>query len=190
MLPSSTRQPLVPLMPPEEMDASFRTLHDAACARLGFERVHSLQAMAHGGDLAAAAREFLNTAWTLGSLDKRMRILIRLTVSSANECRYCTAHQIHLLVDRLKLPEALVTAVTSGDDDRLEGRERAAVRFARSYTFSPGNIPADVTQDLKVHFSAREIVEIAVVAGAMAMLNGFNDGLAVPLEQDAEEMTG
>lgn len=178
-------QPLVPLLPPEKMSPAFKRLHDAGKERLGFANVNSLQAMAHGGELAAAAREFLNAAWNVGSLDKRLRILIRLAVSSANECRYCTAHQIHLLVDRLKLPEYLVTAVTRAEDDRLEGRERAAVRFARGYTFSPGNVPADVQADMKRHFTPQEIVEIVVVAGGMAMLNGFNDGLGVPLEEEA-----
>jgi hypothetical protein len=33
--------------------------------------------------------------------------------------------------------------------------------------------------------STEEIVEIAVVAGGMGMLNGFNDGLGVPLEDEA-----
>lgn len=185
MQKSIAKAQLVPLVPPEQMSPAFKKLHDGAKERLGFTNVNSLQAMAHGGELAAAAREFLNAAWTLGSLDKRTRILIRLTVSSANECRYCTAHQIHLLVDRLKLPETLVSAVTRQKDDELDGRDRAVVRFARAYTFSPGNLPDDVTDDLKRHFSAQEIVEIVVVAGGMAMLNGFNDGLGVPLEEEA-----
>ena len=179
------RQPLVPLLAPEKMSPAFKKLHDAGKERLGFANVNSLQAMAHGGELAAAAREFLNAAWNIGSLDKRLRILIRLAVSSANECHYCTAHQIHLLVDRLKLPESLVAAVTRQEDDQLEGRERAAVRFARAYTFSPGNVPQDIQDDMRKLFSAQEIVEIVVVVGGMSMLNGFNDGLGVPLEDGA-----
>lgn len=179
------KAPLVPLLAPEKMSTAFRKLHDAGKERLGFANVNSLQAMAHGGELAAAAREFLNAAWNLGSLDKRLRILIRLAVSSANDCRYCTAHQIHLLVDRLKLPAELVTAVTRAEDDKLVGKDRAVVRFARAYTFSPGNVPADVQDDMKKHFNSQEIVEIVVVAGGMSMLNGFNDGLGVPLEEEA-----
>lgn len=179
------RKPLVPLVAPELMSPAFKKLHDESMERLGFTRVNSLQAMAHGGELAAAARDFLSRAWSLGSLDKRLRILIRLAVSTANDCRYCTAHQIHLLVDRLKLSESLVTAITKADDDQLEGRDRAVVRFARHYAYGPGSVPDDVRRDLQELFSPQEIVEIVVIAGGMSMLNGFNDGLGVPLEDDA-----
>ena len=54
--------------------------------------VNSLHAFAHSDDLGGTAGDFLETALDRGSLTRQRRLLIRMTMSSANQCRSYMAH--------------------------------------------------------------------------------------------------
>src|SRR6266478_4122075 len=60
-------------------------------AQLGAS-VNSLHAFAHSDDLGGTAGGFLETALDRGSLTRQRRLLIRMTMSSANQCRSYMAH--------------------------------------------------------------------------------------------------
>ena len=83
---------------------------------------------------------------TLGSLSREMRLLIRLAVSNANQCRYCTAHQKHQLIG-LGVAAPKIAAVAHTESDGLSPRERAAVRFAQAITIDAGDIQAEVAAE-------------------------------------------
>lgn len=178
-------QPLVPIPTHDELSPAFQERSRRATELLGVP-VNSVFAFAHAEDLGGAARDFFSAAMTLGSLSREMRLLIRLAVSNANECRYCTAHQRHQLV-HLGVPELKMAAVGKGGDG-LDPRERAAVRFAQAMTFDAGNIPDDVATDFVARFSPQERIEVVIVATTMGMLNKCNDSLRVPLEAAFEPL--
>ena len=52
-------------------------------------------------------------------------------------------------------------------------------------TRDAGNVPEPVYAALTTHFSEQERVEVTVIAAAMNMMNIVNDGLRLPLEDEA-----
>lgn len=183
---SSAAEPLVPVVPYDDLSPAFQARSRQAKERLGVQ-INSVHACAHSEDLGGAARDFLSSAMTLGSLSREMRLLIRLAVSNANQCRYCTAHQKHQLVG-LGVPAPKIAAVGHPESGSLNPRERAAVRFAQAMTVDAGDIPDEIAVDFVEQFTAQERVEIVVVASAMGMLNKINDSLRVPLESEFEPL--
>ena len=182
----SVGDPLVPIVPYDELSPAFQVRSRQAKERLGVQ-INSVHACAHAEELGGAARDFLSSAMTLGSLSRELRLLIRLAVSNANQCRYCTAHQKHQLIG-LGMPAAKIAAIGDPEAGTLSPRERAAVRFAQAMTLDAGGIPPAIAADFVAQFTPQERVEIVVVASAMGMLNKINDALRVPLESEFEPL--
>lgn len=180
-------EPLVPIPAHDALSPAFQERSRRATALLGVP-INSVLAFAHAEDLGGAARDFFSAAMTLGSLSRELRLLIRLAVSTANECRYCQAHQRHQL-SQLGVAESKLAAVSNGGEE-LEPREQAAVRFAQAMTFDAGNIPAAVAEAFVARFSPQERIEVVTVAATMGMLNKCNDALRVPLEAEFESLVG
>jgi AhpD family alkylhydroperoxidase len=183
---STTVDPIVPIPPFEELSPAFQARSRRGTARLGVT-VNSVHAFAHSEELGGATRDFFESVAKLTSLSNELRLLIRLAVATANQCRYCTAHQRHQLAG-LGVSETKIAAIWKPETDELSPRERAAVRFAQAITIDAGGIPADVYADFVREFTPKERVEVAIVATAMGMLNKLNDGLRVPLESEFEPL--
>jgi AhpD family alkylhydroperoxidase len=183
---STVADPIVPIVPFDELSPAFQARSRQAEQRLG-ARINSVHACAHAEELGGAARDFLSSSMTLGSLPRELRLLIRLAVANVNQCRYCTAHQRHQLVE-LGVPAVKLAALGEPDSDALSLRERAAVRFAQAMTTDAGGIPPAVYAEFIEHFTPQERVEVTIVACAMDMLNKINDALRVPLETEFEAL--
>lgn len=177
---------IVPIPSFEELSPAFQARALRGRERLGVN-VNSLHAFAHSEELGGATRDYFEAVAKLTVLPSELRLLIRLAVATANQCRYCTAHQRHQLA-ALGVTEAKMAAIWQPDADALSARERAAVRFAQAITLDAGNIPDAVYADFMREFTPQERVEVAIVATAMGMLNKLNDGLRVPLESEFEPL--
>ncbi|MGE3280075.1 MAG: carboxymuconolactone decarboxylase family protein [Alphaproteobacteria bacterium] len=178
--------PIVPIPSFEELSPAFQARARRGRERLGVN-VNSLHAFAHSEALGGATRDYFEAVAALTSLPNELRLLIRLAVATANQCRYCTAHQRHQLAG-LGVSEPKMAAIWQPDSDELSPRERAAVRFAQAITLDAGGIPEPVYADFVREFTPKERVEVAIVATAMGMLNKLNDGLRVPLESEFEPL--
>lgn len=183
---SATADTIVPIPSYDELSPAFQARSRRGTARLGVT-VNSVHAFAHSEELGGATRDFFESVATLTSLPNELRLLIRLAVATANQCRYCTAHQRHQLAG-LGVSEAKMAAIWKPDADGLSPRERAAVRFAQAITLDAGAIPEPVYAEFIQEFTPKERVEVAIVATAMGMLNKLNDGLRVPLESEFEPL--
>jgi uncharacterized peroxidase-related enzyme len=183
---NSHSDPIVPIPDFEDLSPAFQARSRRATERLGVT-VNSVHAFAHAEELGGAARDFFEAAMSRGSLSRELRLIIRLAVASANQCRYCTAHQRHQLIG-LGVPDAKMAAIATPDSDALSPRERAAVRFAQAITIDAGSIPPAVYAEFVEQFTPRERVEVAIVATTMGMLNKCNDALRVPLESEFEAL--
>jgi AhpD family alkylhydroperoxidase len=183
---SSAGEPIVPIMPYDELSPAFQARSRQAQQRLGV-RINSVHACAHAEELGGSARDFLSSSMTLGSLPRELRLLIRLAVANVNQCRYCTAHQRHQLIE-LGVPAAKLAALGDPQAAALSPRERTAVRFAQAMTLDAGAVPPAVYADFIEHFTPQERVEVTIVACAMDMLNKINDALRVPLESEFEAL--
>lgn len=183
---SEHAEAIVPIVPYDELSPAFQARSRQATARLGVT-VNSVHACAHAEELGGAARDFLSSSMTLGSLSRELRLLIRLAVANANQCRYCTAHQRHQLMG-LGVPAAKIAAIGAAEKGALTPRERAAVRFAQAMTLDAGAIAPPIYADFIEQFTPQERVEVTIVACAMGMLNKINDALRVPLETEFAEL--
>src|SRR6476620_5012858 len=66
---SHVLEPLVPIVSYEELSPEFQARSRAARERLGVQ-INSVHACAHAEELGGAARDFLSSAMTLGSLSR------------------------------------------------------------------------------------------------------------------------
>ena len=183
---STIADPLVPIPRFEELSQAFQARARRGRERLGVN-VNSLHAFAHSEELGGATRDYFESVAKLTVLPNELRLLIRLAVATANQCRYCTAHQRHQLTG-LGVSEEKMAAIWKPDTDELTPRERAAVRFAQAITLDAGGIPEPVYADFKREFAPQERIEVAIIATSMGMLNKLNDALRVPLESEFEPL--
>lgn len=181
-----TAEPIVPIPSFDELSPAFQERARRGQERLGVN-VNSVHAFAHSEALGGATRDYFEAVARLTILSNELRLLIRLAVATANQCRYCTAHQRHQLVG-LGVSEVKMEAIWQPDSNALTARERAAIRFAQAITLDAGSIPETVYADFVREFTPQERVEVAIVAASMGMLNKLNDGLRVPLESEFEPL--
>lgn len=125
---SGTAEPIVPIVSFEELSPAFQARSRQAEQRLG-ARINSVHACAHAEELGGSARDFLSSSMTLGSLSRELRLLIRLAVANVNQCRYCTAHQRHQLIE-LGVPSAKLAALGEPESAAAypAGTRRGALR--------------------------------------------------------------
>lgn len=178
--------PVVPIPSYDELSPSFQVRARRSRERLGVN-VNSLHAFAHSEELGGATRDYFEAVARLTVLPNDLRLLIRLATATANQCRYCTAHQRHQL-HGLGVSDEKMTAIWQPESDVLSPRERAAVRFAQAITLDAGAIPDAVYADFIREFTPQERIEAAIVATSMGMLNKLNDALRIPLESEFEAL--
>ena len=109
-----------------------------------------------------------------GSVDRRTKELVYLTVSYANECPYCTA--AHIATGRKAgITEEEMQALQTQQDHSFRAPEKAAITYARELTQTADG--EDSLEALYEHFNDEQIVELTLVAALANFTNRFNNGL-------------
>ena len=181
------RQSLVPLLDIEDFGPTFRGMSEDVAKRIG-RLSNSVRAMAHADDMAFATRTFLNFAGTGGSLDPELTILIRHLVSNLNMCVYCSSHQLKKITSMGVDSEKVENIKDFDTHPAFNETERAALRFAQALVEDSGNIPDEVCDRFVDAFTPQQRVEIALATAAMDVLNKFNDGMRIPLDDESIDM--
>lgn len=150
---------------------------------LGLGMANSQRAMLRVPALQQAWRAF-GTSWReKATIGRDIQLQVSFAVSTANECRYCTLHQVQGL-RRLGIDPAKLQAMRK-DDSALTPRELAAVKFARKLTDRPsGTTDADYAA-LKAEFGELGALEVLIQTCQFAFMNRFTDGLQLPSEDEA-----
>ena len=144
--------------------------------------------MANSDELAFTTRQFLATVAKGGTLSVELTILIRLVVSNLNACIYCSTHQTRSLI-KLGVPKEKIENIHSFETHpAFTENERIALQFAAALTKDSSNIPDEICERFTDAFTPTHRTEITLVAAAMGMLNRFNDGLRIPLENAEMEV--
>ena len=115
-----------------------------------------------------------------GVVERRVKELVYLTCSFANECPYCAAHHT-ASGKKAGISEDELRALQTEQDHLFSEAERAAIRYARELTQT-----ADVqeTRDtLLEHFNDEQVVEITLAAAMANFTNRFNNGLGLKPEE-------
>ncbi len=114
-----------------------------------------------------------------GSVPRRLKELVYLTCSYANECAYCTAAHV-AGGKRAGISPAEMQALQTEQDHEFSAPERAVIRYARELTQTAD--AAETRGDLVEHFNDEQIVEITLVAAMANFTNRFNNGLMLQPE--------
>jgi uncharacterized peroxidase-related enzyme len=115
-----------------------------------------------------------------GSVDRRLKELVYLTVSYTNECAYCTASHIRS-GKKAGISDDEMRALQTSQDHGFTEPERAVIQYARELTQTAD--ASDTREALLEHFSDEQAVEITLVAAMANFTNRFNNGLGLKPEE-------
>jgi len=146
--------------------------------RQGFE-------MENWPELRSKANELTSLVLGGGQIPRRLKFEIFTVASQSAGCRHCQSHGAYLLnktgagVDRIK---ALWSYQTS---EHFTDAERAALDLARLAGLSPNLSGPENFEELRKHYSDRQIIEIVAVISVSGWLNRWNDTIATVTDQVA-----
>jgi AhpD family alkylhydroperoxidase len=150
---------------------------------LGLGMANSQRAMLRVPGIHQAWRAFGTSFREKATIGRDIQLQVSFAVSMANECRYCTLHQVQGLrglgVDPVKLQ------AMRKDDSALTPRELVAVKFARKLTDRPSGINDDDFAAVKKEFGEAGALEVLIQTCNFAFMNRFTDGLQLPSEDEA-----
>ncbi len=114
-------------------------------------------------------------------LPKRLRELIVVTVSKANECDHCVGrHSVRLNDTGLSFD--VIDSLLDPDCPGLTAEERAVRDYAAALSTDPNRVRNAVFDGLRAHFDEAQIVEITLLATLAGFFNAFNNVLQVELD--------
>jgi uncharacterized peroxidase-related enzyme len=115
-----------------------------------------------------------------GSVDRRVKELVYLTCSYANECAYCTAAHV-ASGKKAGITAEEMEAIQTEQDHGFAAPEKAAIQYARELTQTADG--AETRDALLEHFNDEQVVEITLVAAMANFTNRFNNGLGLKPEE-------
>ncbi|WP_010177180.1 carboxymuconolactone decarboxylase family protein [Aquimarina agarilytica] len=126
-----------------------------------------------------------------GELDRKLKEMIMIAVSSGNECNYCqTAHHAFCTMlggtqEQIDLLKAQQTLNGSGSP-----KEREAIDFAVRVAKSPNSTSEEDFKKLgALGYSTGEIMELIAMAGMAVFYNLIADASGVKLDKEFLEMS-
>jgi len=142
--------------------------------------IHFFRAMANRPEVLKSFVPLYGAIMGPGPVDRRIKELVYLTCSYANECAYCTA--AHTGSGRKAgISDEELRALQTDQDHVFSEPERAAIQYARELTQTAD--AEESRETLREHFTDEQIVEITLVAAMANFTNRFNDGLQVQPEE-------
>ena len=183
-------KPRIALLADDEITAAAAALQQAtdpavqqARGGWGLGMANSQRAMLRVPGIQQAWRAFGAGFREKATIPRDIQLQISFAVSTANECRYCTLHQV-LGLRRLGVDPAKLQAMRK-DDSALTPRELAAVKFARKLTDRPSGISDEDYAAVKKEFGDAGAIEVVLQTCNFAFMNRFTDGLQLPSEDEA-----
>jgi alkylhydroperoxidase family enzyme len=168
---------------PEQIQSAFEAVKDDPSfdeSRGLWERgrppVEMIQAMCLRPEILRAFAGFGNCVYPGGLLERRVKELVIITASKANECQFCVYSHCDLvdIADIVDDPLVVIEHTAS-----LAPRERIAVEYTRAAMADSNAIPEPLARQLHELFTDPELVELTFLIGYINMLNLFNNGLQV-----------
>jgi AhpD family alkylhydroperoxidase len=98
-------------------------------------------------------------------------------VSKLNKCTYCIG-VVEGMLKKLGVSEEDMKYVVE-DVEKMKDDERAAVKYAEAVTKDAVEVPEEVYEELKKHYSEDQIVELTAAVGLFNYINRFNDAMGV-----------
>jgi uncharacterized peroxidase-related enzyme len=115
-----------------------------------------------------------------GSIERRLKEMIYLAVSSVNECSYCTSHHAKT-AKAAGLTDEEIHTIAMENDQGFSEKEQAALKYARELTRTAA-ADESIRYPVEELFTGEQLIEITMIIGLANFTNRFNNGLAVPNE--------
>jgi AhpD family alkylhydroperoxidase len=121
-------------------------------------------------------------AWTRthfgGTLPHRLKELVRIRMSVADSCGYCSSIQTERSKGDGVSDELLMEMMEDAQAcDRLDDREKAAIRYADR--FFADRLDADSFDDVSSHFTNDEMIELGLLCALILGMGRFARSLEV-----------
>ena len=167
----------------EQIESAFEAVKDDPSfdeSRGLWERGHApvemLQAMCLRPEILRAFAGFGDSVYPGGLLERRIKELVIITASAANECQFCTNAHVDIvdIWDIVETPLAIIDEPAA-----LPPRERLAIDYTKAVLADSNSIPEGLSRELREQFSDAEVVELTFLIGYINMLNLFNNALGV-----------
>lgn len=140
------------------------------------------RALAHKPTMLATIGPFVAAVQAPDEIDAQMKERIILRVSMINDSAYCT-HAHRQIMAKMDFTDDQIEEMTDPDAADLDDATRTALAYAEELTRSPGSISPATFDALRAQFSESQIVEITMLAALYNMVNRFNAGLELDLEE-------
>jgi uncharacterized peroxidase-related enzyme len=115
-------------------------------------------------------------------IDIQTKQLIALASSLSSGCKYCQAHTSHGAERAGMENEKIVDILNYVESNKYSDKEKAVLDLS----FAAGKTPNQSTQkhfdNLREHFSKKEIIDIVSVISLFGFLNRWNDTMGTSLE--------
>ena len=168
---------------PDQIQSAFDAVKDDPSfgeSRGLWERGHApvemLQAMCLRPEILGAFAGFGGSVYPGGLLERRIKELVIITASAANECQFCTDAHCDI-VDIWGIVDAPLTLIY--EPAALAPRERLAIEYTKAVVADSNAVPERLVGELHEHFSDPELVELTFLVGYINMLNLFNNALGI-----------
>ncbi len=138
------------------------------------------RAMAHKGNTLTLFPGFYGSIMGPGTLDRKLKEMVYLAVSTVNECAYCTAAHLKGAA-KAGLTEHEIDNIENENNQAFSHAEQAALMYARELTRSC-SFEGPTRDHLEEYFSEDQLVELALVIALANFTNRFNNGLNVQVE--------
>jgi len=168
---------------PDQIQSAFDAVKDDPSfdeSRGLWERGHApvemLQAMCLRPEILGAFAGFGGSVYPGGLLERRIKELVIITASAANECQFCTDAHCDI-VDIWGIVDAPLTLID--EPAALAPRERLAIEYTKAVVADSNAVPEQLVRELHEHFSDPELVELTFLVGYINMLNLFNNALGI-----------
>lgn len=119
-------------------------------------------------------------------LPPRLVEIIVVTVSKVNDCPYCTAHHSSRALD-LGMDTETLENILEPEPPGLDEKEKLVRDYARLAIERPWGIRDKIYEDMKRHFSDRELVAITMRANLASLFNKINMALQIEMEDGVME---
>jgi alkylhydroperoxidase family enzyme len=168
---------------PDQIHSAFEAVKDDPSfdeSRGLWERGHApvemLQAMCLRPEILRAFAGFGASVYPGGLLERRIKELVIITASAANECQFCTNAHVDI-VDIWNIVETPLAIID--EPARLPARERLAIEYTKAVVADSNAVPEPLSRELHEHFTDPELVELTFLIGYINMLNLFNNALGI-----------
>ncbi|GLR17174.1 carboxymuconolactone decarboxylase family protein [Portibacter lacus] len=179
------KKPLVDPIP--ETDPSIQEMVLFYNETLGF-CPNSIKTMQRRPRIAAAFVEMNKAVMeNKGRVTSALKRLIAYVSSHATGCQYCQAHGIRAAERYGAAKEQIENIWEYKTHPAFNDAERAALDLSVAASAVPNAVDEAISENMRTHWEAGEIVEIMGVIALFGYLNRWNDSMATTIESGAIE---